>query len=409
MGGLTIERLEVLLVVAAVVALIARRLKLPYTVGLVVAGVVLGLFNIVPEIILTKELIFRLLLPPLIFEAAFFIHWKELKENFVPVLVLASAGVLVSTLVVAGMMSFLGGWSFAVAAVFGALIAATDPVSVIAMFKDLKIEGRLKLLVESESLFNDGIAALLFSVALVGATGGALTGGVVASTLLREVGGGILCGGLVAGLTLFLAGKTDDHLVEVTFSVVAAFGAFLLADYFHCSGVLAVLVAGLMIGNLGNIGAITVHGRAAVGAFWEFAAFVANSIIFLLIGVREMALLDDFSRHLPLIGLGIGSSLIARGIGVYGISALPRKPGNRVQMEYRHVMVWGGLKGAISLALVLGLPESFPKREELIAVAFGVVAFSVIVQGISMPWLMAKLNLIPKGDAPTPIPVESPT
>ncbi len=407
MGGLTIERFEVLLAVAAVVALIARRLKLPYTVGLVVAGVGLGLLNVVPEVILTKELIFRLLLPPLIFEAAFFIHWKELKENFVSVLVLASAGVLVSTLVVAGLMSSLGGWSFAIAAVFGALIAATDPVSVIAMFKDLKIGGRLKLLVEAESLFNDGVAALLFSVAMIGATGGALSGGVVATTLLREVGGGILCGGLVAGVALFLAGKTDDHLVEVTFSVIAAFGAFLLADYFHCSGVLAVLVAGLLIGNLGDIGAITDHGREAVGAFWEFAAFVANSIIFLLIGVREMALLDDFGRYLPMIGLGILASLIARAIGVYGVSALLRKPQHRVETEYRHVMVWGGLKGAISLALVLGLPESFPKREEVIAVTFGVVAFSVIVQGISMPWLMAKLNLIPRADAPVPIPVDS--
>jgi len=396
MGGLTIERLEVLLAVSAVVALIARRLKLPYTVGLVVAGVVLGLLNVVPEVILTKELIFRLLLPPLIFEAAVFIHWKELKENFVSVIVLASAGVLVSTLIVAGLMSAFGGWTLAVAAVFGALIAATDPVSVIAMFKDLKIEGRLKLLVEAESLFNDGIAALLFSVAMIGATGGMLSGGVVAITLLKEVGGGVLCGALVAGIALFLAGKTDDHLVEVTFSVIAAFGAFLLADYFHCSGVLAVLVAGLLIGNLGDIGAITDHGREAVGAFWEFAAFVANSIIFFLIGVREMALLDDFMRYLPLIGLGIVASLLARAIGVYGVSMLLRRPQDRVEVPYRHVMVWGGLKGAISLALVLGLPANFPRREELIAVTFGVVAFSVIVQGVSMPWLMAKLNLIPK-------------
>ena len=385
--------MELLLLVAALVALIARRVRLPYTVGLVVAGVVMASVGVMKEFPLTKDLIFRAFLPPLIFEAAFFIRWKELKANLVPVLVLATVGVVVAAAVIAPAMALLGGWSWPVAILFGTFIAATDPVAVIAMFKELKVEGRLRLLVESESLFNDGVAAVLFSVALMYATGTSLTPEIVGMTLFREVGGGLASGAVVAAAVLFLAGKTEEHLVELTFTAVAAFGSFLLAEHFHCSGVLASLVAGLAIGNFGHIGALSDAGHQAVGAFWEFAAFIANSIVFLLIGIREHALASLLVKHLDLIGIAIVASLLGRAISVYGVVGLFGRSKHKAELRHQHVLVWGGLKGALSLALAIGLPETMPYREQVLSVTFGVVAFSVIVQGMTMPLLMRKLGL----------------
>lgn len=390
---LSIEKVEILLIISAIVALAARRIRLPYTVGLVIAGAVMSALGLLTGYPLTKEMIFRLLLPPLIFEAAFFIHWKELKKDMAPVLVLASVGVMLAAGIVGAGLTLLFHWPLEISLLFGALIAATDPVSVIAMFKEMKIEGRLRLLVESESLFNDGVAAVLFSLLLLSAGGTALTGSVVLSSLLREVGGGLLCGGAVAGLALFLAGRTDDHLIELTFTTVAAFGSFLLAEHFHCSGVLAVLTAGMMIGNLGHIGAITDRGHEAVGAFWEFAAFLANSIVFLLIGIREHKEGAGLLEHFDIIGAAILVSLIGRAFAVYVLSACFSKSKYKIPTTHQHILFWGGLKGALSLALAIGLPDELPFRAEIVSAAFGVVAFSIIVQGISMPVLMKRLKV----------------
>lgn len=392
---LSIENIEILLIVAAIVALVARRVRLPYTVGLVAAGIGLAGFGASQGLELTKDLVFRAFLPPLIFEAAYFIPWKELKPNLAVVLVLASAGVVVTGLMVASAMVLFGHWNWQAALVFGTLIAATDPVAVIAMFKEMKVGGRLRLLVEAESLLNDGVAAVLFVLALIYAQGGVISGEVVGRSLLTEVGVGLASGAAVAGLALLLAKRTEDHLVELTFTTVAAFGSFLLAEHFHGSGVLAVLVAGLAIGSFDKVGSITEGGRVAVGAFWEFAAFLANSILFLLIGVREHALASLLVRHLDLIGLAVLASLVGRAVSVYLISAMFCRSKLKVEGKHQHILFWGGLKGALSLALAIGLPESVPFREQIVAVTFGVVAFSIVAQGMTMPWLVRRLGLAP--------------
>jgi CPA1 family monovalent cation:H+ antiporter len=215
----------------------------------------------------------------------------------------------------------------------------------------------------------------------------------VSVSAIREVGGGFLSGAAVAAAVLFFAGRTTDHLVELSFTTIAAYGSFLLAEHFHCSGVLAVLVAGLLIGNLSHRGAITDHGREAVEAFWEFAAFVSNSMIFLLIGIGEGAFGELLVRQLPIIGLAIGASLIARTVSIYGFSFALRGS-HAIDMKHQHVLVWGGLKGALALALAIGLPDNMPHRHEVIAAAFGVVAFSVVVQGLTMPLLLKRLGVV---------------
>jgi hypothetical protein len=196
--------------------MLTRRLKLPYSVGLVVAGILLAVLPFAPNIQLTKDLIFTALLPPLLFHAAYYIDWNQLRRDFSVVVVLAALGVIFSATVTAAGMHFLAKWQWMSALVFGALIAATDPVSVIATFKEAKAHGRLLVLIEAESLFNDGTAAVAFGIVVALASGQHLTSLGIFAMLAKTIMGGILCGALVALAALLLAGRTDDHLVEIT-------------------------------------------------------------------------------------------------------------------------------------------------------------------------------------------------
>ena len=396
--GLSIESIEIILLIGAVVAIIARRFKVPYTVGLVVAGIILAFLPLGLEITFSKELIFKVLLPPLIFEAALYIHWKELKRDLVPVITFASIGVLLSAGITAAFMHFLVGWEWTMAALFGVLIAATDPVSVIATFKEAKVEGRLRLLVEAESLFNDSTAAVAFAIALTFAMGQSMAIGTAALAMVLSVAGGIASGLIVGYACLWIAGRTTDHLVEIALTTVAAFGSFWLAEQFgyagvHFSGVLASMTAGLLVGNTNELGFITEKGDESIEDFWEFAAFVVNSIIFIVLGISEAA--QDFGRAAFAIGVAIIAVIIARAAAIYPISALYSKTKWKISSEHQHIMFWGGLRGALALALALGIPESVPYRGEILTVTFGVVAFSVFAQGLTMTPLLRGLGQLP--------------
>ncbi len=297
-----IERIEILLLIAAVVSMLVRRINLPYTVGLTFAGLGIALLSLDIEIPFTKEVIFSAFLPPLIFEAAFAMHWSELKRNIGIVTSLATVGVVLSIVLTTAGLFYVAGWPVLSALILGVLISATDPVSVIATFKEAGVTGRLRLLVEAESLFNDGTVAVIFGVAVaaVGATT-AITAAGVATTFLITVFGGIVCGAIIGYGAVLLAGRTEDHLIEITFTSIAAYGSFLLAEHFHLSGVLATLTAGVIVGNVGSLGAITDKGRAEVESFWEYVGFVANSLIFLLIGIR-LAKVNIAAVWLPAVG-----------------------------------------------------------------------------------------------------------
>jgi CPA1 family monovalent cation:H+ antiporter len=388
------EEALLLLFVAAVVALLTRRLRLPYSVGLVLAGMAMGALPVAQKIELTKELIFSALLPPLIFEAAFHLRWSELRRELALILTLASAGVAISGAVVGAGMHYAAQWPWPASLVFGALIAATDPVAVLDTFREAKAQGRLRLLMEAESLLNDGTAAVAFGAAVVWAAGQSLTGFAVAGGLVADLGGSLLCGAVVAGAMLFLVRRTEDHLVELSFTAVAAYGSFLLAEQLHFSGVLSTIVAGLIIGNWGPLGALTVHGREAVDAFWEYAAFAANSLVFLLIGMRETT--QHFAAVWPACAIAIGVVLVGRAAAVYPLCALFARSELRVTARHRHALFWGGLRGALALALALGLPEDFPAREEVITVSFAVVAFSIFAQGLTMPAVLRGMGEVPK-------------
>ncbi|AZO36461.1 MAG: sodium:proton antiporter [Mesorhizobium sp.] len=392
MDELSIPTLGMILLTASLVAMISRRLRLPYSVGLVAAGIALSFLPGGVELPLSRDLIFTVFLPPLIFQAALEIEWRHFRINLPVTTLLAFPGVAVAAAAVAAGMHLLLGWSWIGASLFGVLIAATDPVSVLAAFKEMKVQPRLGLLVESESLLNDGAAAVGFAILVAIAAGGSATPLAIGYSFAWTVAGGVAVGAAVAGVLLFIAGRTEDHLVEITLTTIAAYGSFLIAEKFGMSGVLATLTAGLLVGNVGWQGAISTNARSHVLAFWGYAAFLANSIVFILIGGHE--------AHQPL-GLFAGTSAIAvvlvllgRVLAIYPLCVLLNGTSLKVDLKYQHILVWGGLRGSLALALALALPQTIAERGVIIVTAFAVVAFSVFIQGLTMPWLIRRMGLI---------------
>jgi CPA1 family monovalent cation:H+ antiporter len=392
MHEISLAPIGVLLLVACIIAMISRRFGLPYSVGLVAAGLAIALVPNTPKLPLSRDLIFNIFLPPLVFEAALQLRWPRFRRELPVTLTLAFVGVALASSVVAAGMHLALGWSWIGSALFAVLIAATDPVAVIAAFKEMKAEKRLSMLVESESLLNDGVVAVGFAVLVGIAAGSSATAATIVPVFLWTLFGGIVIGAAVSSFMLLLAGRTTDPLVEITLTAIAAYGSFLVAEGSQASGVLASLTAGLIVGNVGRLGAISEEGRPHVLAAWEFFAFLANSFVFLLIGVQEAAVPIDRLGYVP-AAVAILLVLIGRAIAVYPLANLFRATKLRVSGPYQHVLFWGGLRGALALALALTVPSSVPERDAIILTAFVVVAFSIFVQGLSMPWLVSHFGL----------------
>ena len=388
--GSDLTQLGFLLFISALVAMLTRRLRLPYTVGLVLAGMALYFFHIHIKLHLSKDLIFSVFLPPLVFEAALFINWEDFKKDLPVIAVLATVGVVLAAAVTAVGMHYALDWDWGGAVMFGVLIAATDPISVIATFKQAGVKGRLRLLIEAESLLNDGTAAVAFVTALAILTGSHHGFMSIAGTLLLTILGGAVVGAVVAFSLMFLAGRTPDYLVEITFTTLAAYGSFFIAEHYGMSGVLAALTAGLVVGNYRSSSAITRAGRQALGPFWEFAAFIANSLIFLLIGAQEAQ--QHFEGIWIALLVAIAVVTLGRAVAIYPLCAVFAK--SRFEVTYRdqHILFWGGLRGALALALALALPDEMPNHDAIVTVTFAVVAFSIFVQGLTIPLLLRKLG-----------------
>src|SRR3954465_3018017 len=252
MVGISLVPIGALLLVACVIAMLSRRLGLPYIVGLVVAGFLIAFLPNSPELPLSRELIFNILLPPLVFEAAMQLDWRRFRDELPLTLTLAFFGVAIAALVVAAGMHWLVGWSWIGAALFGVLIAATDPVSVIASFRELGCLPRVSMVVEAESLLNDGVAAVGFAVLSAIAVGAAATPASIIPAFLWTLGAGVAIGLAIGAAILFIVGRTDDPLVEITLTTIAAYGSFLLAEHFQASGIISALTAGLLIGSGGT-------------------------------------------------------------------------------------------------------------------------------------------------------------
>jgi CPA1 family monovalent cation:H+ antiporter len=385
-----------LLLIVSLVAIAVQRFRIPYTVALVVVGLLITLQSRL-QFQLTPELILALFVPPLVFEAAFQLNFRDLQRNLPAILLLAVPGVILTTLIVAGVLKLGTALSFPIALVFGALIAATDPVAVVALFRTLGVPKRLAVLVEGESLLNDGTAIVVFNLMLVVALTGQFSLVESLASFLRVALGGTLVGLVLGWLVSRLIARVDDHLIETTLTTVLAFGAYLIAEQMHFSGVLAVVAAGLINGNLGQQG-MSPTTRIVLFNFWEYVAFLANSLVFLLIGLQVN--IPDLIGAWQLIFWAILAVLTARLVVVYGMSWISKRVAEPIPMSWQHVLNWGGLRGAICLALALSLPASLGSNRDLLqAMAFGVVLFTLLLQSTTMKPLVRWLHIITRSEA----------
>jgi CPA1 family monovalent cation:H+ antiporter len=314
---------------------------------------------------------------------------------------LAVPGVLLTMLIVGLIVSAGVGLPLSTALVFGALIAATDPVAVVALFRTLGVPSKLALIVESESLFNDGTSIVVFNLALAGALPAAVAGaghnagfnlGIAITDFIRVSLGGIGIGLALGWLVSWLIAQLDDYLIETTLTTVLAFGSYLVADRLGLSGVLAVVCAGLVNGNVGSRG-MSPTTRVVLFNFWEYLAFIANSLVFLLIGLDVN--IPQIAANIGPIAIAVLAVVISRALTVYGLTWLTHlRRGLTVPLAYRHVLFWGGLRGAIGLALALSLPTALPQRDLLEVMAFGVVLFTLLAQGTTIQPILERLRLV---------------
>ncbi|AET67111.1 Na+ antiporter [Desulfosporosinus orientis DSM 765] len=380
-----------LLLLTSIVAMLGRFIKIPYTIALVLTGLVVGYFGLLPGVYLEPHILFAIFLPPLLFEAGINIHLRPLRHQWKIIGVLAVLGTIISTVFVGYGMHLLLGMPILVALLFGAVISPTDPISVLALFKRLGVNERLSVIVEAESLFNDGIAVVLYGV---------VQGVVITSTIsltnsilsfFMTVCGGAAIGILVGWIASRITREFDDHLLEITLTTVVAYGSYLAAEGAHVSGVIAVVAASLVVGNYGLPKGMTPASRLAVLSFWEYAAFAVNSVVFLLVGL-EITLMPVVAS-IGTVVAAFGVVLAGRLISVYSSSAVLSVFKQHIPSKWRYILVWGGLRGALSMAMVLGISTSIPERNYLVSLIFGVVLISLVGQGLSIEKLVTKLGL----------------
>ncbi len=387
-----VPTLVLLLLLATGAVVVSAWVRVSYTLVLLVLGLVLGASGVLPQVSPSADIILLLFLPPLIFQAAFELDVRTLWSVRVGVLLLALPGVLLAAAVGGVLVHWALGLPWTVALLFGALIAATDPVAVLATFKTLGVGRRLTVLVEGESLLNDGTALVLVA-ALVTAATGHLTLADAALEFVVSIVGGVLLGAVLGWLASWLVALVDQHLTEMAVSVAVAYGAFLAADSLHLSGVLATIAAAMTLGHLGRSrGWVFTHRSDEVLAdLWDFLAFAANAGLFLLIGLQvSVAGLRD---HPEAVVWGVVAALAGRAVVAYGGAVVLGWLRFPVSLPESHLLFWGGLRGAVALAGVLSLPSGFPHQEELLAMTYGAVLFTLLVQGLTITPLVAWLGL----------------
>jgi CPA1 family monovalent cation:H+ antiporter len=401
-GGLTSQSVTTLVWLLATVILVAvasKYIRIPYTIALTIVGLIIALSGIKLQIDVTPDLILFIFLPALLFDSAYNLPFGEVRDNLRPIVLLAVPGVILTAVCVAAGLYFSAGVSWSVAFLFGAIMSATDPVSVLAVFRKIGAPQRLAVILEGESLFNDGTAIVLFRIVLGIIIAGTVENPAVSvGQFLLVVLGATALGAAVGFLVSMLLSRVNDYLVETAVTLVVAYGTYLLAEQLGVSGVIAVVVAAMVLGNYGRATAMSPSTRLVVSSNWEFLGFLANSFIFLLIGLE----LDTakLSRYwLPTLG-AIAIVMVVRALVVVVASAVLRYIHRPIPRRWQAVLVWGGLRGSLALALALSLPItsqlslSADNRDLVLVMTFGVILFSLLVQGLTMEPLLKRLGVI---------------
>jgi len=392
------EYLEQLLLVVAVgsaVANAAKRVGVPYNVALVLVGLLLVLANLLPQTPLDPSIVLLVFLPMLIFQGALSADDVTMRAASRPILALAFPGVAVTLLATALVAAWWIGLPFPIALLLGAILAITDTVSVLLAFRSVQVPHRLAAMMEGESLLNDGTALVLVGVTATVAMGGFAGPPEIARTLVIAVVAGGLLGAAFGVLGTIVLRRAPDDLSAVLTSLVAVFATSLLADEVGGSAVIAVVVAGVLIGREMRARLEPSRVLALLG-FWEIAAFGLNVALFLLVGMQlrsDLLLHEAWPIVLAVVALHVG-----RAVAVYGSFFLLRLSGHGVPWRWQHVMVMGNVKGALSMAAVLALPAAMPYRERLIAIVFGVTLVTLVTQALPFSQFLTWLGVSGRGD-----------
>lgn len=388
--------------IATAVAIISRRIRVPYSISLLVVGLALGASHLVELPRLTQGLLFTVFLPGLLFEAAYHLEVDELRANARSIAVLAVPGVIVAILLTATLLMlavhYTGldaslGWQASL--LFGCVIAATDPVAVTALFREVRAPRRLHVLVESESLFNDGTSIVFLTLMLSYLDGTAPTPLALVVDFVRITMGGVAIGFAIAWCAAHIRARLDDASIEITLTTIAAYASFIAAEHLHCSGVIATVVAGIVCGRSGRRHPMNAKAQAAVNSFWEWLAFALNSAVFVLLGAEIS--LSTFQSKIHIVLLAAAAALAARCVVVALTRTLLQRSTEGISRAWAIVLGWGGLRGALSLVLALSLPPSIDHRDLIIVMVAGTVITSLVGQGLAMPALLRRLGI--SGDA----------
>ncbi|MDQ0247417.1 CPA1 family monovalent cation:H+ antiporter [Bacillus fengqiuensis] len=394
-----------LVILAAGVTAIAKKFNQPYSIVLVVVGALIGLLDIPQlhalKLFITEGEVFNfvvitLFLPALLGEASLKLPFSHLQENKKPILALAFGGTLLSFLIIGFSVYYLFNFSLTASFVFAALMSATDPISVLSIFKSVGVHKRLSVVIEGESLFNDGLAVVLFKISafslLAYIDAGWIGFGYGLWEFVKVISLGMIIGGALGYGFSKLTRYFDDYPMEIIFSVILFYGSFLMAESVHASGVIAVVVAALIFGNYGASIGMSPTTKLNIRNFWEVGALLANALVFLMVGLEITRI--DVGDKWGYVAAAILIVLVGRSVAVYMSMVFIKN----FPSSWKHVLNWGGLKGSLSIALVLSLPRDFAGREDVLLLAFSVVLFSLVLQSLSIKPFISWLGVVTKNN-----------
>ena len=379
---------------AAILGIVAWRLHLPYAVALVLGGLAVEESHVVALPQLNPPVLLFVFLPPLLFDAAFRLDDVQLRSLARPVLWLAVFGTIATAALVGLALFATLHLPVAEVLLFGSIVSATDPVAVVGVFRGLSVSRRLEVLVEGESLINDGVAITLYTAAIGLATSGNADLPSALGLFVREVVGGVAIGAVLGVLFSRITAIIDDHLIEMTLSTALAYGSYLVAQSVETSGALACVAAGLIHGSYGRQVGMSERTRRLLDDLWEYFGFVVNAVVFLLVGfTTNLAALEAAGG--PVL-VSIASVLFSRVLVILippQLLRLTRRIRAVTSKGEQAVLIWGGLRGALTITLALALPPSIADRQLLVEMAFGVVLFTLVVQGMTLSYVIRRAGL----------------